>query len=71
MNDGLIFNNNKVTLCNRGAGKCCPVMEYYDEEHVKITDDFGNSIIVKNEEATLMAKGVDTIKENREKLLFD
>ena len=28
MNTGLVLNSNgSVTLCGRGDGKCCPVME--------------------------------------------
>lgn len=70
MNEEIIMKN-KVTLCGRGNGKCCPVMEQIDENRVKITDDDGNSIIITKEQANLMANGVTSLEQNREKLLFD
>ena len=72
MNSGLILNaNGSVTLCGRGDGKCCPVMEPFDKFRVKITDDYGNSIIVTKEQAELMTQGVKTLNENQQKVLFD
>lgn len=71
MNEGLIINNGKVTLCGRGEGKCCPVMERFDNFRVKITDDFGGYIIITNEQARLVANGLNLLEENMEKLLFD
>ena len=71
MNDGLIINNGKVTLCGRGEGKCCPVMERFDDYRVKITDDFGGYIIITKEQARLVADGLNLIEESNKKLLFD
>lgn len=71
MNNGLIINNGKVTLCGRGEGKCCPVMERFDDYHVKITDDFGGYIIITKEQAKLVADGLNLIEESNKKLLFD
>lgn len=71
MNNGLIINNGKVTLCGRGEGKCCPVMERFDDYRVKITDDFGGYIIITKEQAKLVADGLNLIEESNKKLLFD
>lgn len=71
MNSGLIINNGKVTLCGRGEGKCCPVMERFDDYRVKITDDFGGYIIITKEQARLVADGLNLIEESKEELLFD
>ena len=71
MNDGLIINNGKVTLCGRENGKCCPIMEKFDEFRVKITDDFGGYVILTHEQAKLVASGLNLLEESKEKLLFD
>ena len=66
--------NGSVTLCGRGNGKCCPTMQIIDENRVKITDVYGNSIIVTKEEAALMGNGVTMLDESAAKpkqLLFD
>ena len=66
--------NGSVTLCGRGDGKCCPTMQVIDEHRVKITDDYGNSIIVTKEEAALMGSGMTMLDESAAKtkqLLFD
>ncbi len=66
--------NGSVTLCGRGDGKCCPTMQMIDEHRVKITDDYGNSIIVTKEEAALMSGGMTMLEESTAKpkqLLFD
>lgn len=49
-------DGKSVTLCARRRG-CCPTMEKIDDEHVKITDDNGNSVIMKTEQAALIAQG--------------
>ena len=71
MNNGLIIENGKVTLCGRGNGKCCPVMEKFDDFRVRITDDFGGYVILTNEQATLIASVLNLLEENTKKLLFD
>lgn len=65
--------NGSVTLCGRADGKCCPTMQMIDENRVKITDDYGNSIIVTKEEAALMSGGMTMLDESvkPKKLLFD
>lgn len=66
--------NGTVTLCGRPGGKCCPTMQIIDENRVKITDDYGNSIVVTKEEAALMGSGVSMLDESTTKpkqLLFD
>ena len=71
MSNGLIIENGKVTLCGRGEGKCCPVMERFDDYRVKITDDFGGYIIITKEQAKLVANGLNLLEESNKKLLFD
>ena len=49
-------------------------MQIIDENRVKITDDYGNSIIVTKEEAALIGNGVTMLDESATKpkqLLFD
>lgn len=67
MNNILKLNpNGSITLCARKT--CCPTMEKIDNDHVKITDDNGNSIIIKKEQAALIRDGIDVIYNNRELL---
>lgn len=48
-----ILNNNTVVLCC-GANKKCPVVEQQGNGMVKITDDYGHSILVKKEELEMV-----------------
>jgi hypothetical protein len=48
-----ILNNNTVVLCC-GGNKKCPVVEQQPNGMVKITDDYGHSIMVKKEELELV-----------------
>ena len=57
---------NSVKICCGKQG--CPVVEKIDEDHYKVTDDEGNTIIVKKEELKLMGDAVATI-DGDEKLL--
>jgi hypothetical protein len=56
-------NKNSVRLCCNGKG--CPVVEDLNNGTVKITDDNGNTIVVKKEEALLISDGVKTIDEKK------
>ncbi len=56
-------NKNSVRLCCDGKG--CPVVEDLNNGTVKITDDDGNTIVVKKEEALLISDGVKTIDEKK------
>lgn len=56
-------NDNSVRLCCGKKG--CPVVEDLDNGMVKITDDNGNTIVVKKEEALLISDGVKTIHEQK------
>ena len=47
----------------------CPVVEKIDEDHYKVTDDEGNTIIVKKEELKLMGDAVTTIDGDDQELL--
>jgi hypothetical protein len=56
-------NKNSVRLCCNNNG--CPVVEDLNNGTVKITDDDGNTIVVKKEEALLISDGVKTIDEKK------
>jgi len=62
-----IINDNSVKLCCKGRGGC-PVVTELQDGMVEITDDFGNKIIVKKDEALLISDGVKTI-ENKKLIL--
>lgn len=57
--------NGSVTLCGRpGKGRCCPVMSSVDENNVRIDDDFGGSITITKDQASLIANGLQTLEES-------
>lgn len=74
MEDTLKINEfGRVVLCGR-KNSCCPEMENIDGNMVAITDDDGNRIVIKKEQARLIGKGLDVLDENRkpkEQLLCD
>ena len=53
------LTDNSVKICCDGKG--CPVVEKIDDNSYKVTDDNGNTIIVKKEELKLMADAVTTL----------
>lgn len=55
--------NGTVTLCARRRG-CCPTMEDLGDGRVKITDDDGNSVIMKSEQAHLIGQGMQMLENN-------
>jgi hypothetical protein len=58
-----IIDNNSVRLCCNRKG--CPVVREMENGLVEITDDDGNKIIVKKEEALLISDGVKTIDKQK------
>ncbi len=68
MNNLRLNPNGTVTLCARKT--CCPTVERIDNEMVKITDDNGNAITIRKEQASLIKDGIDIIynTDNRELL---
>jgi hypothetical protein len=58
--------DKKVRVCCGRKG--CPTVEQVDEHNFKVTDDDGNSIIVKKEELLLMGDAVHTITEDQQLL---
>lgn len=58
-----VLSNNSVKLCCKGKG--CPVVTEIADGMVEITDDFGNKIVVKKEEALLISDGVKTIDDQK------
>jgi F0F1-type ATP synthase epsilon subunit len=59
-------NKNTVRLCCGKKG--CPTVTTLENGMVEITDDNGNKIIVKAEEAALISDGVKTL--SGEKLIL-
>lgn len=57
MNDNQRYNTVKL-CCNH---KGCPTMLDLGNGNVEITDDDGNKIIIKKEEAVLISDGVKTL----------
>lgn len=58
-----ITDNSVRLCCKKSAG--CPVVTEREDGMVEITDDDGNKIIVKKEEALLISDGVKTIDEQK------
>jgi hypothetical protein len=57
------ISDNSVKLCCNNKG--CPTVTDIGEGLIEITDDNGNKIVVKKEEASLISDGVKTLdKEN-------
>jgi hypothetical protein len=54
------LNDNTVKLCCNGNG--CPTMTDIGDGMVEITDDNGNKIVVKKEEASLISDGVKALE---------
>ena len=62
------INDNSVRLCCSGK-KGCPVMTDVGNGMVEITDDFGNKITVKKEEALLLSDGAKTLIGEKQLIL--
>lgn len=60
------LTENSVKMCCGKKG--CPVMTDLGNGNVEITDDDGNKIIIKKDEAKLISDGVRTL--NNESLLL-
>ena len=58
-----VLTDNSVKLCCKGNS--CPVVTELTDGMVEITDDFGNKIIVRKEEALLISDGVKTIDNQK------
>lgn len=56
-------NDNSVRLCCKKIG--CPIVTEREDGMVEITDDDGNKIVVKKEEALLISDGVKTIDKQK------
>lgn len=71
-----ILNDTTIVLCC--GGNKCPVIEDLKDGTVKITDDFGSSIVVKSDEAGLIpdalkvftAKGIKESNQSTEQLIL-
>jgi hypothetical protein len=59
-----VLTNNSVKLCCKQK-QGCPVVTELTDGMVEITDDFGNKIIVRKEEALLISDGVKTIDDQK------
>ena len=60
-----LTENNVKVCCGRQG---CPVIEKIDEDHYKVTDDDGNTIVVKKEELKLMGDAVNTLDGDQQLL---
>ena len=60
------LTENSVKVCCGRQG--CPVIEKVDEDHYKVTDDDGNTIVVKKEELKLMGDAVNTLDGDQQLL---
>lgn len=58
-----ILKDNSVQLCCKG--KSCPIVTELADGMVEITDDHGNKIVVRKEEALLISDGVKTIDSQK------
>ena len=57
------ISDNSVKLCCNGQN--CPVVTDIGDGMIEITDDNGNKIVVRKEEANLISDGVKSLdKEN-------
>lgn len=57
------INDSSVRLC---CGKNnCPVVTELPDGMIEITDDYGNKIKVKKEEASLISDGVQVIQDQK------
>lgn len=61
--------NGSITLCAKRT--CCPVMEEVDKDNIKITDDCGNFIIIKKEQAALIKDGLELLNYKNQELLCE
>ena len=60
------LTENSVKVCCGRQG--CPVIEKVDEDHYKVTDDDGDTIVVKKEELKLMGDAVNTLDGDQQLL---
>ena len=60
------LTENSVKVCCGRHG--CPVIEKIDDDHYKVTDDDGNTIVVKKEELKLMGDAANAIDGDQELL---
>tara|TARA_B100001939_G_C16628644_1_gene482445 strand:- start:350 stop:529 length:180 start_codon:yes stop_codon:yes gene_type:complete len=49
-----------VLCCGRGR---CPVLKEVDEDHITITDDNGDSIFVRKDQASLITKAIKLLDQ--------
>lgn len=55
---------NKIFMCCGKAG--CPSVEVTDDQLIQISDDFGNSVQMKPEEAELIKAAVEKLTASNE-----
>ena len=61
------IDDNSVRLCCKGKG--CPIVTELGNGLVEVTDDDGNKIVIKREEALLLSDGVRSIGDDQKLLL--
>lgn len=61
------IGQDSVKLCCNGSG--CPIVKDLGDGTVEITDDDGNKVILKKEEAELITDGLKTLNDKDQLLL--
>lgn len=57
--------NGGVVLCGRrGHNACCPILSKDEEGNIVITDDFGGSVKMSLEQASLIGQALEQMAKN-------
>ena len=62
------MGEDMVKLCCNGTG--CPTVKDLGDGNVEITDDDGNKVIMKKEEAALITDGIKLLGDDKDQLLL-
>lgn len=62
------LGNNKIQLCCGGAN--CPIVEKIDDKTVRITDDFGSSVVMSADQASVISDATKTLSGKNDNLLL-
>lgn len=61
------LSETEIQLC--GKDKCCPIITKVDEDNYQVTDDHGNTILVKKAELELVTDAIKALDKPKEQLL--
>ena len=62
----MIFETGKIVLCSQKKG-CCPTVYYTEDGSIKVTDDFGGSVKLTQDEFYMMERAVKHHKKEAKK----